>query len=211
MWKTCPFSCSIIYWPDFEWVLNHWRLMNMYLLYTGSPSWPRCRHIVQQWWWQLHNSSYANVIFYNVVISLDRDQCSLSLFYRNHTSTFRKSSVTQTIKFLNHHLLCTGALQKQSQSDLVWGKHVYYVKVLVSFQASRLCCKAAHRAALFVARLLVFVSNACFLFHTLTQIIHSTYRNVPSAWKWWTFSLTNASYDSWASKGIFSCIAAGVL
>lgn len=46
--KKCPFLCSIIYWPDFERVLNlfhwagdisyQWKLMNMYLLYTGSDS-----------------------------------------------------------------------------------------------------------------------------------------------------------------------------
>ena len=85
MWKTWPFSCSIIYWPDFERVLN-WAeetsyqsgLMNMYLLCTRSPSHPKWRHIGEQWW-QLRNSLYVNIIRYNVVISLGKAWCILSL------------------------------------------------------------------------------------------------------------------------------------
>lgn len=62
---------------------------------------------------------------------------SFFFYFLNHTSTFKRSSMTQTLESLNYRLLCTGALQKWSQSDPVWRKHVYYVKALVRFQASR--------------------------------------------------------------------------
>lgn len=149
MGKTCPFSCSIIYWRNFvrvlmcfHWVgetFYQWRLMNMYLLYTGSPSEPKWSHIVK-WWWQLGNSFHANAIQYNVVISLGEAQCSINMIFRycflNHTSTLKPSRATNTgVSQLS--LSYTGALQQWSQSDPKWRIHVYYAKTLVSFQASR--------------------------------------------------------------------------
>lgn len=86
--KTRLFSCSIIYWCNSVRLLNRlqqageisyqWRLMNMYLLYTRRPSWPKWSHTVR-WRWQLCNSFHANIIQYNVVISLGKAQASVNI------------------------------------------------------------------------------------------------------------------------------------
>lgn len=174
MWKTCPFSCPIIYWPAFERVLNRsyqWRVMNMYLLYTRSPLKPKWRRIGKQRW-QLRSSLYANIIQCNVVISLGKAQCRLPLsfylFFLNHTSAFESSRVTQTPEFLSSHLLCTGALRKSIRSSAKKTCLLCKKRWSPSRPADRptqdwLCRQAAHIPVRFVARLFVLVSNAHFL------------------------------------------------